>query len=111
MPSNVLHLHIKQILLCIIWIFTEKEGDEIKSRLTFKIYSTVIIPIQINTIISKLGQAEEHSGGAVVPQMGGETGSSRVDESGTAVSSEATTSHQVSFWFQLYNSIKIHFDF
>merc|ERR550534_1836719 len=40
-------------------------------------------------------QAEEHSGGAVVPQMGGETGSSRVDESGTAVSSEATTSHQV----------------
>lgn len=47
-------------------------------------------------MISKLGQAEEHSGGAVVPQMGGETGSSRVDESGTAVSSEATTSHQVS---------------
>ena len=34
-------------------------------------------------IISKLGQAEEHSGGAVVPQMGGEAGSSRVDESGT----------------------------
>ena len=57
----------------------------------------IIIPIQINIIISKLGQAEEHSGGAVVPQMGGETGSSRVDESGTAVSSEATTSHQVSF--------------
>jgi hypothetical protein len=47
-------------------------------------------------IISKLGHAEEHSGGAVVPQMGGEAGSSRVDES-TAVSSEATTSHQVSF--------------
>ena len=39
MPSNVLALYLKQTFLPIIWIFTE--GDEIKSRLPFKIFSTL----------------------------------------------------------------------
>ena len=43
-----------------------------------------------------LGQAEE-SGGAVVPQMGGEPGSSRGDDPGAGVSSEPPSSHQVSY--------------
>ena len=38
-PSNVLPLRLKQTFPPIIWIFTE--GDEIKSRLTFKIFSTL----------------------------------------------------------------------
>ena len=40
MSSNVLPLHLKQTFLPIIWIFTEGEGDGIKSRLLFKIFST-----------------------------------------------------------------------
>ena len=36
MPSNVLPLHLKQTFPPIIWIFTEGEGDEIKSSLLFK---------------------------------------------------------------------------
>ena len=39
MPSNVLPLHLKQI----IWIFTEGEGDGIESRLPFKIFSTLSV--------------------------------------------------------------------
>ena len=39
MPSNVLPLRLKQTFLPIIWIFTE--GDEIKSRLPFKIFFTL----------------------------------------------------------------------
>jgi hypothetical protein len=35
-PSNVLLLHLKQTFLHIIWIFTEGEGDGIKSRLPLK---------------------------------------------------------------------------
>ena len=35
MPSNVLSLHLKQTFPPIIWIFTEGEGDGIKSRLPF----------------------------------------------------------------------------
>ena len=38
-PSNVLSLHLKQTFPPIIWIFTE--GDGIKSRLPFKIFSTL----------------------------------------------------------------------
>ena len=38
-PSNVLPLHLKQTFPPIIWIFTE--GDGIKSRLPFKIFSTL----------------------------------------------------------------------
>ena len=38
MPSNVLPLSLKQTFPPIIWIFTE--GDGIKSRLLFKIFST-----------------------------------------------------------------------
>ena len=41
MPSSVLLLHLKQTFLHIIWIFTE--GDGIKSRLPFKIFSTLLI--------------------------------------------------------------------
>ena len=41
MPSNVLPLHLKQTFLPIIWIFTEIEGDGIKSRLPFKMFSTL----------------------------------------------------------------------
>ena len=32
MPKNVLPLHLKQTFPLILWIFTEGEGDEIKSR-------------------------------------------------------------------------------
>ena len=40
-PSNVLPLHLKQTFPPIIWIFTEGEGDGIKCRLSFKIFSTL----------------------------------------------------------------------
>ena len=40
-PSNVLPLYLKQTFLPIIWIFTEGEGDEIKSRLPLKMFSTL----------------------------------------------------------------------
>ena len=42
-PSNILPLHLKQIFLLIIWIFIEGEGDGIKSRLHFKMFSTLLI--------------------------------------------------------------------
>ena len=41
MPRNVLPLRLKQIFPHIIWICTEDEGDEIDSRLPFKIFSTL----------------------------------------------------------------------
>ena len=41
MSSNVLPLRLKQTFLPIIGIFTEGEGDEIKSRLPFKIFFTL----------------------------------------------------------------------
>ena len=41
MPSNVLPLRLKQTFLPMIWIFPEGEGDEIESRLPFKIFSTL----------------------------------------------------------------------
>ena len=41
MPSNVLPLHLKEAFPPIIWILTEGEGDGIKSRLPFKIFSTL----------------------------------------------------------------------
>ena len=40
MPSNVLPLPLKQTFPPIIWIFTE--GDEIESRLPFKIFFTLL---------------------------------------------------------------------
>ena len=40
-PSKVLFLHLEQTFLPIIWIFTDGEGDEIESRLPFKIFSTL----------------------------------------------------------------------
>ena len=51
MPSNVLPLHLKQTFPLIIWIFSE--DDEIKSRLPFKIFST--LPRKnVNTLTSYL---------------------------------------------------------
>ena len=41
MPSNVLPLHLMQTFPPIIWTFTEGEGDEIESRLPFKIFTTL----------------------------------------------------------------------
>ena len=41
MPSNVLPLHLNQTFPPIIWVFTEGEGDGMKSRLPFKIFSTL----------------------------------------------------------------------
>ena len=41
MPSNALSLHLKQTFPPIILIFTEGVGDGIKSRLPFKIFSTL----------------------------------------------------------------------
>ena len=38
---NVLPLHLKQIFLPIIGIFTDGEGDMIESRLPFKSFSTL----------------------------------------------------------------------
>ena len=37
--SNIFAVHLKQTFPPIIWIFTEGEGDGIKSRLPFKIFS------------------------------------------------------------------------
>ena len=57
MPSNVLPLHLKQTFRPIIWIFTE--GDEIESRLPFKIFSTLhemSWPIVILFIFTKMGR-------------------------------------------------------
>ena len=42
-PSTVLPLHLKQTLRPIIWIFTEGEGDGIKSRLPFKLFPTLLV--------------------------------------------------------------------
>ena len=47
-PSNVLPLHLKQTFPHIIWIFTKGEGDGIKSRLHFKIFST--LPLMFCTV-------------------------------------------------------------
>ena len=41
MPSNVLPFRLKQTFLPIILIFTEGAGDEIESRLPFKIFFTI----------------------------------------------------------------------
>ena len=41
MSNNVLPLHLKQTFPFIISIFTEGEGDGIKSRLPFRILSTL----------------------------------------------------------------------
>ena len=40
-PSNDFPLHLKQTFPPIIWIFTEGEGGGIKSRILFKIFSTL----------------------------------------------------------------------
>ena len=48
MPSNVLPLRLKQTFPPIIWIFTEGEGDEIESRLPFKIFFTLLMETYLN---------------------------------------------------------------
>ena len=40
-PSNYLPLHLKQTFPPMIWIYTEDEGDGIKSKLPFRIFSTL----------------------------------------------------------------------
>ena len=40
-PGNVLPLHLKQTFPAVICIFIEGEGDGVKSRLPFKILSTL----------------------------------------------------------------------
>ena len=50
-PSNVLPLHLKQTFPPITRIFTEGEGDGIKSRLPFKIFSTFGVFTLVNSII------------------------------------------------------------
>ena len=58
--SNVLPWHLKQTFPPIIWIFTEGVGDGIKSRLPFKIFSTLrktkdgFFHIQINHLVTRL---------------------------------------------------------
>ena len=47
--SNFLPLHLKQTFPPIIWIFTE--GDGIKFRLPFKIFSTLFLTYTINEIM------------------------------------------------------------
>ena len=49
-PSIVLPLHLKQAFPPIIWIFTEGEGDGSKSRLPFKIFSTLKTIFAINDL-------------------------------------------------------------
>ena len=49
-PINVLPLRLKQTFPSIIWIFTEGEGDEIQSRLRFKIFFILMITIWLNLI-------------------------------------------------------------
>ena len=41
-PSNVLPLHLKQTFPPIIWIFTGGEGDEMESRVPFKVFSNIV---------------------------------------------------------------------
>ena len=65
-PTNVLPLHLKQTFPPIIWIFNEGEGDGIKFRLPFKIFSTLskvwfeknwlVIQIDFWQVFSKLRQ-------------------------------------------------------
>ena len=40
-PALFCHLHLKQTFPPIIWIYTEGEGDRIKSKLPFKTFSTL----------------------------------------------------------------------
>ena len=41
MPNNALPLHLKQTFLPIILIFIDSEGDEMKSRLAFEMFSAL----------------------------------------------------------------------
>ena len=60
MPSNVLPLHLKQILPPIIWIFTKGKGDEIKSRLPFKnlLYFSLKLPCWVCRALEALGRGK-----------------------------------------------------
>ena len=54
MPSNVLPLHLKQTFPPIIWIFTEVEGDGIKSRLSSSIFCTLTYKMNCKPQFSNL---------------------------------------------------------
>ena len=45
MPRNALPLHLKPFFPPIIWIFTEGEGDQIESRLSSKIFFTLLFSL------------------------------------------------------------------
>ena len=56
MLSNVLPLHLKQTFPSMILVFTEGEGDGIKSRIPFKIFSTLqncLVPVAYIVVISR----------------------------------------------------------
>ena len=60
--SNGLSFCLKQTFPPIIWIFTEGEGDEIESRLPFKIFSTLtllLVPVVFSCSFSFLNCFEE----------------------------------------------------
>ena len=61
MLSNVLPLDLKQTFPPIIWIFTEGEGDGIKSSLLFIIFSTLqlkplIVKARKDHLVFKIGE-------------------------------------------------------
>ena len=56
MPGNVLPLHLMQIFPPIIWIFTEGEGDGIESRLSSKIFSTLICNGVLSVLSTEMGR-------------------------------------------------------
>ena len=60
MPSNVLPLHLKQSFLTIIWIFTEGEGDRIKSRLPFTDVNEKFVRVRIIDLGLKLNECSLH---------------------------------------------------
>ena len=60
-PSNVLPLHLKQTFPPIIWIFTEGEGDKIKSKFAYLLICHLKEPTTTGLYSCTLGRAEEIS--------------------------------------------------
>ena len=59
-PAFIWPLHLHQTFSPIIWVFTKVEGDGIKSRLTFKIFST-LTPFYSNTWQNNHGLPTSHT--------------------------------------------------
>ena len=55
-PRNILSLHLKQTFPPIIRIFAKGEGDEIESRLPFKIFSTLSLTLKFTITIQDFFQ-------------------------------------------------------